>query len=513
LRLRQQLHGLSPVDLAVIALYFVVTLGAGLWSTRRQETAGDYFLGARNLPAWAVLLSIVATETSALTVISIPGIGARGSLVFLQLTFGYLIGRLAVAAWLLPGYFRGDQETAYARLESRFGPNTRRLVSVIFLATRFLGDGVRIFAGAIPLALVTGWSVPVSIVTMGAVTLAYTWFGGLKAVVWADVVQLAVYLAGGGVALMVAWELAGGAGNAFAAAADAGKLRVIDATVDFTATYTLLGGLVGGALLSAASHGTDHLIVQRLLATRSLGAARVALVGSGVVVILQFLLFLLVGSAIWAAGLAPEGLPPDQIFPRFIVEHLPVGVSGLVVAGILAAAMSTISSSINALASSMTHDLYASWTGRRDPAHLLRVGKIFTLGWGVSLIVGALFFHYFAGRTDTPVVVLALSIASITYGALLGTYLLAARWPRARGRDAVGAAASTVGVMLLVVFARQLSAQPGLGWLAPVGRLAWPWYVPLGTALTVGIGVLLSYVPAMGAGTVSTAAGSPRTLD
>ena len=441
-----------------------------------------------------MLLSIVATETSALTVISVPGVGARGSLVFLQLTFGYFLGRAAVAYWLLPGYFRGDQETAYARLESRFGPATRRLVSVVFLATRFLGDGVRIFAGAIPLALITGWDVPSSIAVMGAVTLAYTWFGGLKAVVWADVVQLMVYVAGGVAALFIAWGMAGGAAASLAEAAAAGKLRVIEPAIDFTSTYTLLGGIVGGGLLSAASHGTDHLIVQRLLATRSLRDARVALVGSGVVVMLQFLLFLMVGTAIWSAGFAPDGLPADMIFPRFVIDHLPVGIAGLVVAGILAAAMSTISSSINALASSMTHDIYASWTGRRDPAHLFRVGRAFSAGWGLALIGGALLFERYASGSDTPVVVLALSIASVTYGALLGTYLLAARWARATGRDVVGAVAVTVVVMLVVVFARRL-AESGLEWLEPVGRLAWPWYVPLGTALAFGTGVVLSYLP------------------
>jgi solute:Na+ symporter, SSS family len=486
---------LTPLDLVVIALYFAVTLGIGLWTTRRQKTAGDYFLGARDLPAWAVLLSIVATETSALTVISVPGIGARGSLVFLQLAFGYLLGRMLVAAWLLPGYFRGEQETAYARLESRFGIGTRRLVSVVFLVTRFLGDGVRIYAGAIPLALVTGWSIPLSILAMGGVTLVYTWFGGLKAVVWADVVQLAVYVSGGLAALLIAWQLAGGPGAALGTAAAAGKLRLIDLSVDLSSTYTLLGGLVGGAMLSAASHGTDQLIVQRLLATRSLRDARVALVGSGLVVIAQFLLFLLVGSAIWAAHLAPDGLPADQIFPRFIVEQLPTGLAGLMVAGILAAAMSTISSSINALASSMTHDLYAGWTGRRDPAHLLSVGRIFSAVWGIGLIGGALFFERYAAGNDTPVVVLALSVASITYGALLGTYLLATRWPRGRGRGVVGAGLVTALAMLVVVFARPLAAEPGLGWLQPLARLAWPWYVPLGTLLAVGTGVLLSYLP------------------
>lgn len=465
---------------------------------RHQRSASDYFLGARNLPAWAILLSIVATETSALTVISVPGIGARGDLTFLQLTFGYLVGRIGVAVWLLPGYFRGDQETAYARLESRFGVGTRRLTSTVFLVTRFLGDAVRVFASAIPLALVTDWSIPTSIVVMGVVTMIYTWLGGFKAVVWTDVLQLSVYLAGGIGALLVAWNLSGGADAALELARRAGKLKVIDAGLDFTRTYTLLGGLVGGALLSAASHGTDHLIVQRLLATRSLRDARVALVGSGVMVIAQFALFLLVGSAIWAAGLAPAGVPGDELFPSFVLHHLPTGLAGLVVAGILAAAMGTHSSAINSLASSATHDLYASWTGRQDPQHLLRVGRLLSAVWASALILGALFFHVAATGKDTPVVVLALSIASITYGPLLGIYLLAGRWPRARGRDVVGAVAFTVAVMLVVVFAKRLSVYPGLHWAAPLGSLAWPWYVPLGTLLAVCSGIALSFLPDRG---------------
>lgn len=424
--------------------------------------------------------------------ISIPGTGARGDLTFLQLVLGYIVGRTAVAVWLLPGYFRGSQETAYARLESRFGPGTRRLMSSIFLVTRFLGDGVRVFASAIPLALVTGWSAPVSIAVIGLVTMVYTWFGGFKAVVWADVLQLGVYVAGGVAALMVAWSLAGGAGAALAAADAAGKLRVFNPAVSFTATYTLLGGLVGGAMLSAASHGTDHLIVQRLLATRSLRDARLALVGSGFGVFLQFLLFLLVGSAVWATKRIPDTIPSDQLFPRFVITYLPAGLAGLVVAGILAAAMSTHSSAINALASSLTHDLYAGWTGRRDPAHLLRVGRICSALWAVALMLGALLFLAYDREGTTPVVVLALSIASIAYGGLLGAYVLAGRWSRATGRDVVAGVAVSLTIMLVVFFARRLSEQPALVWLAPVGRLAWPWYVPLGTLLTVGVGTCSS---------------------
>lgn len=480
---------MTPLDLAVLASYFLATLGLGLWLSRGQASSGDYFLGARDLPAWAVLLSIVATETSAVTVISTPALGARGDLTFLQLPIGYLIGRIGVSLWLLPGYFRGEQETAYARLETRFGPATRRALSLVFLVTRFLGDGVRIFAGAIPLALLTGWSIPAAIVAMSLVTLVYTWFGGIKAVIWADVVQLVVYLGGGLAALWIASELAGGFGAVLAAAGDAGKLRVVNSSLSLTAPYTLLGGLLGGALLSAASHGTDHLIVQRLLATRSLRDARVALVGSGVLVIAQFLLFLLVGTAIWAANLAPATTPSNEIFGRFVLGHLPSGLRGLVIAGILAAAMSTISSSINALASSLTHDLYASITGERDPAKLLRVGRAVSLVWGTALMGGALGFHAFTSGSDTPAVVLALSIASVTYGALLGAYCLAGIEGRVVGADVIRGAAVTVAVMLVTVFASRLAAA-GITSLTALGTLSWPWYVPLGTTIMIGTALL-----------------------
>ncbi len=483
---------MATLDLAVVALYFALTLGLGLWLSRGQRSSSDYFLGARNLPAWSVLLSIVATETSAVTVISTPGIGARSDLTFLQLPIGYLIGRLGVAAWLLPGYFRGEQDTAYARLETRFGTSTRRTLSLVFLVTRFLGDGVRIFAGAIPLALLTGWSIPAAIVAMGIITLVYTYIGGLKAVIWADVIQLGIYVAGGIVALVLAIRMAGGSDAAFSMADAAGKLRVFDFTPSLTIPYTFLGGILGGALLSAASHGTDHLIVQRLLATRSLRDARRALIGSGVAVIFQFLLFLTVGTAIWAAGRAPESLPSDQVFSRFVIDVFPTGLSGLVIAGILAAAMSTLSSSISALASSLTHDLYSSITGERDPVKLLRVGRLVSLVWGVALVGGALGFYAMASGSDTPVVVLALSIASVTYGALLGAYILSGTTSRYTGPDVITAALVTVVVMLCILFSGRL-VEAGMSWFGPVSKLAWPWYVPLGTLIMLTVAYVSSH--------------------
>jgi SSS family solute:Na+ symporter len=405
------------------------------------------------------------------------------------------VGRLAVAAWLLPGYFTGQQETAYARLETRFGTPTRRLASIIFLLTRAMGDGVRIYASAIPLAVLAGWDIPASILVMSAVTLLYTWHGGLKAVVWVDVVQLVIYLVGGMVALSIATGLAGGWETMSSTADAAGHLRLIDLSLDLTRPYTLLGGLIGGAMLSAASHGTDQLIVQRLLASRGLRQARFALVGSGILVIGQFALFLLIGVALVTAGQAPPDLPADQLFSSFIVKQMPVGLAGLMLAAIMAAAMSTQASAINALASSVTHDLYSSWTGRRDAVHLFRVGRVASLVWG-GLVTGvALAFDAAAGGGQTPVVVFALSIASVTYGALLGAYLLAGGSARVGGRDVISGIAIGLVCMLMVFFGKSLAAAGGPSWLATVGRLAWPWYVPLGTLVTVAGGCLSSLRP------------------
>ncbi len=471
---------MRSLDVAVIAAYCVAVVVFGLVRAGRQRDASDYFLGHRGLPWWALMLSIVATETSALTVISIPGIAARGDLTFLQIAFGYLVGRLGVASLLLPGYFEGTQDTAYQRLERRFGRAARRTASGVFLLTRALADCVRIFATAIPLAIITGWSLPAGILAIGVVTVIYTWVGGLRAVVWVDVIQLGVYLLGGIATLIVATRLAGGVGE-FARAWEAGKLVTLDFRPSLTVLYTFWGGVVGGALLAGASHGTDHLIVQRLLAARHLKDAQRALVGSGVFIIAQFALFLLAGTSLWLAGADQAGMRSDAIFPTFVVTKLPPGVAGLVVAGILAAAMSSHASAVNSLASASTHDFYAPLTRRDAPAHLLWVGRWLTLGWTAVLVAGAMAFR----NQNTPVVQLALSVASITYGGLLGTYLLGGFWPRARERDVIAAILVSVLVMLPVVLGVPRRVFPGL---------AWPWYVPLGTGVTVLVGIASSLV-------------------
>lgn len=475
---------MTGIDLVVMAAYFAVVLGIGAYFRSQQRDASDYFLGAHSLPWWVVMLSIVATETSALTVISIPGVGARGDLTFLQLPLGYLIGRIGVAVWLLPGYFTGEQETAYARLETRFGRSTRKTASAVFMCIRALGDSVRVFATAIPLHIVTGLSIFWCVVIVTAATLAYTWAGGIKAVIWVDAMQMTLYVVAGITAIWVAAAVAGGFGATLTTALEAGKLRMVDMQFSLSQTYTFAGGVIGGALLSAASHGTDHLIVQRLLATTELGEARKALVGSGILVIVQFAIFLLVGTFLWAAGADDGTLASDELFASFVVDELPAGISGLVIAGIFAAAMSTVSSSLNSLASAATHDFYAPLTGRRDARHLLSVGRWATLGWAAILTGGALSF----GSPDQPVVEVALSITSITYGGLLGVFILSIMYERARQLDAITAIVVATLAMLIIVFAK-----PG-----QFADLAWPWYVPLGTIIAVGTGLLTATLRSRG---------------
>jgi SSS family transporter len=397
------------------------------------------------------------------------------------------MGRIVVAWLLLPGYFRGEITTAYEVLGRRWGAPARRAASAVFLLTRALATAVRLFAGAIPLAVITGWSYPAAILAVGAATVVYTYVGGLRAVVWVDVLQWSIYMVAGMVALGAALHLAPGA---LALAGAAGKLRVFDWRISLTAPYAFGTAVLGGALLSAASHGTDHLIVQRLLATRSIGAARAALIGSGLVVACEFTLFLLVGVVVWAAVPGLAGAAGDEVFPFFVAHHLPPLLRGLVLAGILAAAMGSTASALNSLASATTHDYYGPLAGVSDETRLLRAGRLFTLLWAAVLIMGALLFR----SRDTPVVVVALSIASLTYGPLLGIFLLA-RVPRVRQGDAILALVGGSVLMALVVFAAPLAGPLGSpAWLAALARLAWPWYVPLGTALTVVLGLTSSAV-------------------
>jgi solute:Na+ symporter, SSS family len=501
----------GAVDLVIIIAYVLGTTALGVWLGRGQRGARSYFVADRTLPWWAILFSVVATETSALTVISIPGLAYLGDLGFLQVTVGYLLGRTVIAFVLLPRYYQGELVTAYALLEQRFGIVTRRFASITFMGTRAFGDSVRLFATAIPLALILGpllgnWLAPehsgkAAILLLGLLTVIYTYYGGMRAVVWTDVVQMSVYVLGGLAALYIIGAQADGGWNGvFAAASAEGKTRAIDFYTGFDRPHTVFAGLLGGAFLSMASHGADQLIVQRLLASSSLRDARRALIGSGFAVILQFALFLVIGLGLWVFYEARQFPAPDQIFPTFIIEEMPVGLTGLVVAAILAAAMSTISSSLNALSAATTHDIYLP-LAKRQPSDVrqLRLGRLFTLFWAVVLIGGAMLYR----EQGTPVVVVALSVASFTYGGLLGGFFLGLLWRRATQRDALLGMGVGILAMSVVVFSRQLSAWlPGAAdLLQPLTQVAWPWYVLIGTSITMAVGILSSFTHAAPAAT------------
>ena len=463
--------GFTTLDVVVLVAYLVGTTVWGAWLGRGQKGGTDYFLGSRSLPWVAVMLSIVATETSTLTFLSVPGVSYAGSLVFLQLTFGYLAGRIAVSAIFLPAYYRGELSTADALLEDRFGLGARRVTSAIFMVTRLLADSVRLFATAIPLALITGWPYPASIAVIGVLTVTYTYFGGIKAVVWVDVVQMGLYLLGAVVAI-IALQLAlpDGWSGVFSSAGAAGKMQVVDFTWNLTTTYTIWAGVIGGAVFTMASHGTDQLIVQRLLTCTDQRAAQKALVGSGVVVIFQFLLFLMVGLGLWAFYGGREFDSTDEIFATFILQELPPGLTGLLIAGVFAAAMSSLSSSINALASATAYDFWAPMVGARDDeARILKAGKAFTLVWAALLIGGAILFIPLSEGTSA--VEAALGIAALVYGGLLGAFALGVFTKRP------GQGAAILGIVI------------GIGTVILLrDYMAWPWYVPAGATVTLVAG-------------------------
>jgi SSS family solute:Na+ symporter len=490
--------GFTAVDALVVVLYLAGTTALGIWVGRRQKGSKDYFVAGRQIPWWAVLFSIVATETSALTFISIPGLAYLGNLGFLQVVAGYVLGRIGVALLLLPRYYQGEIVTVYTLLQQRFGLATRRFTSIVFMATRAMADSVRIFATAIPVALIIGDRLPtgraammVSIIILGAVTIIYTYKGGMRAVVWTEILQATVYLLGGVSAIVILGSaVEGGWPAILSQAGAAGKFGGLDFSFDISRAHTVWAGLIGGGFLSMASHGADQLIVQRLLSSRNLREAQRAVIGSGIVVFAQMALFLVVGVGLWV-HFGAEALPSDSVFPRFIIEQMPAGLTGLLVAAIIAAAMSTQSGSINSLAAASTHDIYMPLTGRAadDPA-TFRAARVFTLAWGIALTGGALLFR----DQGTPAVIVALGVASFTYGGLLGVFFLGNFWPRALQRDAIVGLSLGILTMAFVVFAGWISAAfPSMAYaLGPFARIAWPWYVLIGTSITMIVGMVSS---------------------
>jgi SSS family solute:Na+ symporter len=468
--------GLNPLDFAIIAIYLVGITLFGMRFRKRQRTLRDYFLAGRDIPWWAIALSIVAAETSTLTIISIPGLAYDTNLTFLQVVMGYVVGRFIISFVLLPHYFRGELFTAYELIERRFGPRLRTLTSGLFLVTRAAAEGVRIYAVSIVVSIALGTGEIASITIITVLTLIYTFEGGLAAVIWTDVVQTVIYVGGTlvGVATIIHY-VPGGWSHIHQIAAASGKLRVFDFTPTFWKPYTFWAGVIGGAFLTTASHGTDQLIVQRLLAARSQRQSVAALLSSGAAILFQFALFLLLGVMLFAYYMLPSAhfVKADRIYPTFIVTRMPHGISGLLIAAILAAAMSNLSAALNSLSSSTILDLYVRLRPQTPEERKMRLSRLSTVMWATVLFILAVLSLHHIGR----VVEVGLQIASIAYGALLGVFLLGVLTRRATQN---GAMSGMICGFATEVYLWQFTAVP------------WTWWVAIGTVVTFLVGYAAS---------------------
>jgi SSS family transporter len=482
-------------DLALIVVYLIGITIFGLrfrsGSDPKSRSLRSYFLADQTIPWWAIALSIVSAETSTLTIISVPGVAFAGDFGFLQIVIGYMLGRIVVALIFLPKYFQGAMLTAYQLIDQRFGPTLHKVTAGLFLLTRAAAEGVRVFAVSIVVGIAIGTRDVLSIAIISALTLLYTFEGGMAAVIWTDVVQMAIYIGGTLVAIYtLGAHVPGGWGQIHAVAAAAGKFRLFNFALNLTQSYTFWAGVLGGTFLTMASHGTDQLMVQRMLAARNLRESRLALLSSGGVIFLQFTLFLLIGVGLYVFyGLHPAVFTSaDRIFPTFIVREMPVGIAGLLVAAILAAAMSNLSAALNSLSSTTVVDFYMHWRPNADDRERMMISRASTVVWALVLFAVAVYSVFAGGKGH--VVEIGLSIASVAYGALLGVFLLGTLTRYATQWGAIAGMICGFAVNLL------LWLDPSPIKLGPITipHVAFTWYVLIGSIVTFVIGSAASFL-------------------
>ncbi len=471
-------------DLAIILVYLVGITWFGARFRKSQKSLKDYFLGGRTAPWWAIALSIVSAETSTLTIIGTPTLAFAGNFGFLQVVFGYLLARIVISTLFLPHYFRGEMFTAYELMQRRFGPRIRKLTAGTFLVVRAFAEGVRVFAISIVISIILGTGEMASIILIVLLTLFYTFEGGMTAVIWTDVVQMFLYVFGAVVSLvMILQQIPGGWQHVVAVAAPLGKFEFLDFRFSltpefFSRNYSFWAGIIGGAFLTTASHGTEQLMVQRLLAARNQAQSRAALFASWVVIAFQFTLFLAIGVILFVyhreMGIAAPN-PPDRLYPQYIWQNLPAGLAGLVIAAILAAAMSNLSAALNSLSSTTIMDFLKpiEGPGRRSEASYLKLARWATVAWGGVLIgIG------YAARHWGGVLEAGLTIASIVYGGLLGVFLLGILTRRVGERAAILGMLTGLGAVVFIKLET---------------HIAFTWYVFIGSSLTFMTGWLSSF--------------------
>jgi SSS family transporter len=493
----------NTADWLVILIYLGAMIALGVWFGKDQHNTRDYFLGSRNIPWWGIGASIVATETSALTIIGVPAIAYGGNLMFLQMIIGYVIARVVLAIIMVPHYMRGEIYSPYQLLEQHLGRSARRFAGGSFLLVETMSAGVRVYVACIPIRLMLGESIcslggltdPIlgAILMFVLLSLVYTYVGGVKAVVWTDAVQMVLFIGGGLYALFyIPTLLDGGWSGALKSAGEAGKLAWFNGDFTFSAPFNIWMGIIGGTVLVMSSHGADQLIVQRVLSSANVTEGRKALIFSGVIIFPLFLIFLLVGTMLWAFYQThpmqialPESSPGikanDFIFPIFMVTEVPNGLKGFLIVAILAAAMSSISSAISALASVSTMDFVKPMLPKRDEAFFLRFSKHSTVFWSAALIGVA-----WLSREVQFVLNAAFSIRGLTSGALLGGLLLAIFWRRVGPRAALAGMIAAVLVMCVVYWPANLPFTKDW-WARQVGaEVFWPWFTLIGLVVTLG---------------------------
>ena len=487
---------MQTLDLVIISVYLIGVTLFGVWFSSKQETTEDYFVGDRNIPWWAIAASIVATETSTITFISVPGIvfAKGGNFQFLQLVFGYLLGRVVISVLFIPLYFKGELQTVYQLLGERFGSKVKMLASAFFVVMRNIADGIRLLLTAIVLAAVytafqpgsdINFAIIGSIILLGAVMIIFTYYGGMEAVIWVEVVQLGIYIGGAiAAAFVLINQIEGGFDGAIAVGKQFDKFSLFDFSFDLTKTFTFWAGLLGGCFLTMSTHGTDQYLVQRYLCTDKPNRAALALLSSGAVVLAQFIGFLFIGVLLFAfyqpdaqAGYATATgafpfLSGDAVFPDFITKYMPSGLSGLVIAAIFAAALS---SSLNSIAATTVNDLYKPFKPKADDKHFLKVSHWLTLFFGVVQIAVALLFL----KQQRSALDQALSVASLINGPILGVFLVGTFLPRVRQNAALAGIITSGAIMLYVRF------------FTP---LAWTWFVLLGSLITFFVAWAASFI-------------------
>lgn len=469
---------LSAVDYAVIGVYLIAITAFGSWFARFQKTTRDYFLTDRSVPWWAICFTVVATETSTLTFIGIPAQAYGGNMTFLQLAFGYIIGRMLVSLLFIPAYFRGELFTSYELLQRRFGTKVKTLAAVIFLITRSLADGIRLFTTALVISIVTQVPVTWVVILLGTAMIIYTMRGGVSAVIWTDVVQMFVYLAGAiAVAVALLNRIDGGWAEVVRVGRETGRFAFIDTSFDLSKAYTLWAGLLGGVALTLSTHGTDQYLVQRLLSARSAKEASRGLVLSGFIVFAQFVLFLLIGVMLYAYYLqvpVPQSLArTDQILPIFVVSELSHGLAGFIVAAIVAAALSP---SLNAMAATTISDFYLPYINpSAGQATQMRVSKAATVGWGIVQLAVAIGAQYM----ERSVLDAGLAVLSFASGSVLGAFLLGTLAPSVSERDTFAGMLTGLAVMTAVWWGTSA---------------AFTWYVLIGAVTTCVVALAVSKV-------------------